>query len=745
MASNFGRYVIEKKLGQGGMGTVYLAYDPSLDIRVALKVTTSDDKAAIERFHREAQAVAKLKHPNIVQVFETGVVGKMHYFTMEYIEGSALDKMVKSKERPGVREVTKIIQAIASALHYAHTKNLVHRDIKPANILIDKAGKPYLTDFGVAKQLSGLDRTLTVTGATVGTPNYMSPEQAQGKKEFIDHRSDIFSLGATYYHALTGRMPFDGKEMYEIFSKVINEDPTAPTTIVKTIPKDLETICLKCMEKDQDNRYQTAMEMAMDMERYFNGQPIHAQRAPYLTRVWNKIKRRKAASFAVASSILIIIIIIIIGKWISSTSASRELDEYRQKGYTLYGQTKYEDALKLCEQALKKFPDDKGLEQLLKQCQTAIKENDADYKAAQAAAKRREDEVKAAQNQARLLTEKTKAHEEQAKLRALAKIQLDKAAKAIDPDERIRLAMEAIKIDQAYGEAYQLMAYAYEDKNDFDSAIDNFNKAIELAPNLASSYYRRAWITAHITGKADAAIPDLEKVIKYEPESFSGIMAKGDLSAIQAGMETNISKYDEAIKNYTKAIKLSPDNNWAYINRGLVYGKKNEWTNAITDFNDALKINPVCGYAYTCRGAVYYGNSELDKSVADFNQAIKLNPRDAGAFNGRANAYYGKDWLDKAIADYNETIKLNPNAADAYQGRGNAYYDKSVLDKAIADYNEAIKLNPTDAESYFNRSVVYSKSGNLALAVTDGETFIRMAPNHPSAELMRQAISDWKK
>ncbi|MFH1228709.1 MAG: serine/threonine-protein kinase, partial [Planctomycetota bacterium] len=216
MVTTFGKYTIEKKLGQGGMGAVYLALDPASNQRVAIKVITSKDEKLLERFHREASAVAKLQHTNIVQVYEAGIINNQHYFTMDYIEGTPLDKLIQGKPKPSIQTLAKIIMQVASALHYAHSQKIIHRDIKPANILIDQNGEVFLTDFGVAKQLTGLDRSLTMSGAAIGTPSYMPPEQAMGQKDEIDPRSDVFSLGATMYHCITGRVPFTGKEIYEV-------------------------------------------------------------------------------------------------------------------------------------------------------------------------------------------------------------------------------------------------------------------------------------------------------------------------------------------------------------------------------------------------------------------------------------------------------------------------------------------------------------------------------------------------
>ncbi|MEW6027817.1 MAG: serine/threonine-protein kinase, partial [Planctomycetota bacterium] len=301
----FGRYRVLKKLGQGGMGTVYLAVDPVLDRQVALKVTPLEGIEATARFMREVRSAAKLKHPNIVQVYEVGTQGKFHYFTMEYIDGSSLEGFIDGNKLSPMR-IAGIICDIASALHYAHGQGIIHRDIKPGNILIDSQGKPYLTDFGLAKELAMSGRSLTMSGTVLGTPDYMSPEQARGESGRIDARSDIFSLGATLYYCLTGLSPFKDSDLYQVLNRVINKEPVLPTKTIRNLHRDLETICMKCLEKEPSRRYQTAQELADDLKRFIEGETIKARRSGLITKLIKKARRNKPAAFAMLGAALIL-------------------------------------------------------------------------------------------------------------------------------------------------------------------------------------------------------------------------------------------------------------------------------------------------------------------------------------------------------------------------------------------------------------------------------------------------------
>ncbi|MEW6026325.1 MAG: serine/threonine-protein kinase, partial [Planctomycetota bacterium] len=308
----FGKYRILRKLGQGGMGAVYLVADPVLNRQIALKTLQLEDIDSTARFMREARSTAKLKHPNIVNVYEAGVVGKIYYLTMDYIDGVSLADLIKNADATLTpKRIVQIIHDIALALDYAHNNGIIHRDIKPGNILVDKSGKVYLTDFGLAKELSGLDRSLTISGTAIGTPDYMSPEQAMGRKDEVDKRSDIFSLGATFYHALTGRAPFQGDDLYNVLNKVVNHDPPTPNSIV-VVHKDLETICLKCLDKDRARRYQSASELAGDLSHFMEGEPILARRISPVTRLWRKIRKNKIISISVAGTVLIGITLLVV-------------------------------------------------------------------------------------------------------------------------------------------------------------------------------------------------------------------------------------------------------------------------------------------------------------------------------------------------------------------------------------------------------------------------------------------------
>ncbi len=296
------RYQLGPLLGSGGMGKVYQAFDRKLKRPVALKFLRAADAQLETRFLQEAQAQARVEHACVCRVYEAGRIGELPYIAMQYIDGQTLREAAKGLS---VAEKVAVLRDIAEGVHAAHVLGLIHRDIKPANILIGKApgAPPSICDFGLARDLAQPGNT--VQGSLLGTPQYMAPEQARGELDKIDARTDVYSLGATLYEALTGRPPFEGATNLQILYRMMHDEPAPPRRLVPSLPIDLESVVLKCLEKDPSRRYQTARALAEDLQRSLDGEPVQARRASPLERALRRVRRNKALSAALLALVLV--------------------------------------------------------------------------------------------------------------------------------------------------------------------------------------------------------------------------------------------------------------------------------------------------------------------------------------------------------------------------------------------------------------------------------------------------------
>lgn len=286
----FGEYELISEIARGGMGVVYKARQVKLNRTVALKMILSGELAGdeqVQRFKAEAEAAAKLDHPGIVPIYEIGEHRGQHYFSMSYVDGKSLNAWIKECPLPS-REAAIILQKVAEAIAYAHSKGIIHRDLKPGNVLIDPNGEPKVTDFGLAKQTHS-DRDLTRTGMVVGTPSYMPPEQAAARGD-IGPAADIYSLGAVLYAMLTGRPPFQSSNALDTIIQVLEREPVPPRQLDPKIERDLETICLKCLAKTPNGRYASATDLQDDIQRFLDDQPILARPPGILERAsqWSR-------------------------------------------------------------------------------------------------------------------------------------------------------------------------------------------------------------------------------------------------------------------------------------------------------------------------------------------------------------------------------------------------------------------------------------------------------------------------
>jgi serine/threonine protein kinase len=357
-----GHYEILGELGRGGMGVVYKARQPELNRLVALKMIHADGRDSVERFLTEARAAARLQHPNIVQIYEVGEADGRPFVALEYVAGGSLAAKVNGTPLPPT-EAVEMLLPLADAMQHAHSRGVIHRDLKPANVLLEvrsakcevrsepagsDVGKdsvssdfalrtshfapPKIADFGLAKCLDA-EHGQTRSGVIMGTPSYMPPEQAEGRQQAVGPTADVYALGAILYEMLTGRPPFKAASLTATIRQVISEEPVAPGRLQSGTPTDLETICLKCLQKEPGKRYASAGELADDLRRYRNGEPIRARRTPLWERTWKWARRRPADAALVLLSVLGVALLVAV--WASFTASLHQETERAQKGEEL--------------------------------------------------------------------------------------------------------------------------------------------------------------------------------------------------------------------------------------------------------------------------------------------------------------------------------------------------------------------------------------------------------------------------
>jgi eukaryotic-like serine/threonine-protein kinase len=356
-------YEILGELGRGGMGVVYKARQIGLNRLCALKMILAGGLASADsllRFKLEAEAIAHLQHPNIVQVYEIGEAEECPYFSLEFVDGTNLQNRIAATPQPPA-DTARLMYQICQGVHAAHQRGVLHRDLKPANVLMTKDGVPKITDFGLAKRIEEKDQGQTKTGAILGTPSYMAPEQAMGRAKDVGPAADIYSLGAVLYDMLTGRPPFRGETVMDTLNQVQKLEPLPPRNLVPKVPLDMQTICLKALQKEPSKRYATAGDMAEDLRRFLAGEPIQARPTPAWERGVKWAKRRPALATAISvSSVALVTVLTMGGLWLNTerVAAADKATNAEQQKLAALREKDLEQSARLEAERLKKLADD---------------------------------------------------------------------------------------------------------------------------------------------------------------------------------------------------------------------------------------------------------------------------------------------------------------------------------------------------------------------------------------------------
>lgn len=719
-------------LGKGGMGEVWKARDTALGRVVAVKLLQGGEPEDLARFKREGRIVAGLSHPHVAQLYEVG--DDPPHIALQYIAGAPLDRV----SLPIEAKVAALAQA-ARGVHHAHAHGVLHRDLKPANIMIDAEGRGIVLDFGLAREFRADTTALSMSGDIMGTPTYMAPEQARGRIHDLDARTDVYGLGATLYALIAGRSPHAGANALEVVFSAINDDPPRPGG-----DRDLETICLKAIDRDPARRYQTAEALADDLERWGRNEPIQA-RPP---STWYRLKKRIQRQPLVWALLALLIVGVAAGATYVAAKARREarlararkaVDDVRAQleGFAarlyLPGATLAPILPKLRAMrgelagALAEWPDFApahywtGRTYMVEgRFASAIDSFEAALRADPTSGYMWADLGRAKIERA------LERHRCGGALRdTLDRMFEREAAEAIGCYDRAGEVF-AGGIERDVATAYRLRAQGR--KAEIRELLDRAKKAYGSTPGIEELEF----LTASNLPEREA-IEHLTAAIRIRPGYYVAFQ-------IRAVFRMLIKDRQGALEDADESIRIHPECATAYFSRGFIRYLDRNFDDAIRDYSEAVRLDPALAVAVANRGTVHVELRDWDAALADFSEAIRVDPTYVLAHVNRAVVRMNRKEYDAVVADCDAAIRLAPTYARAHFIRGNALMALRRFPQAVAAYDEAIKQEPKFPSAYQNRGFAKRDAGDVDGAVKDLETFLSMAPNDPHAPAVQTEI-----
>jgi serine/threonine-protein kinase len=804
-----GGYEVLGELGRGGMGVVYLARQARPERLVALKVVLGGAHAGTEeqaRFLAEADAIARLSHPGIVQVFAAGSHDGLPFLALEYLPGGSLERQLAGQPQPPAQAAV-LAETLARAVQHAHSQGVVHRDLKPANILLSAPAKPQaaegaaacglagakITDFGLARQGAG---GLTQTGAVMGTPSYMAPEQAQGKKD-IGPGTDVWALGAILYECLTGRPPFKAATGMETLALVLQEEPVPPRRFQPGVPRDLETVCLKCLEKDPQRRYPSAGELADDLARFLRREPVRARPIGWVQRTWRWARRHPARAGLAAALAILAVSAVAGGLWYQGergrlalrrtslerdvAEALREAEGHRRRAAALTDRpAAWRAALQEARSALRRAG--------------ALLEREADLAGEETSRQVRQAEAELAAD------ERDRALLERFDEVLMEGAQADESRRGFRsvhffPCLREALAAYGLPVGEDVGRAVALLGGRQAAVRVKLLAV--LDVCLLHAP-LAQSEARR-WLQ-HVLELADTdpwrrearqmmlagdarlrglvgqapverqppsflitfpqalgpggvhdAVALLRRAQPHHPADFwlnfhlaHAIDRSAAVAAPAAGeRELTARQRDllhDAARFYSVALSLRPQSAGVWCNLGVVLRELNDLDGAIACHKKAIHHDPRFAPAHSNLGVALRARNDLVGAIASYRKAIACDPGFAPAYHNLGNALRDRNDRAGAIACFREAIRCNPGCVEAYYNLGGILYERNEPAAAIACYQKAIRYDPYFGAAHFNLGVALLARGDEATAIACFKVALQRNPRCADAYAALGAI-----
>lgn len=700
-------YEVEALLGRGGMGVVFRARHVRLNRVVAIKMAIAGSYAAPQerdRFQREAEAVAALRHPHVVQVYDVGDAEGRPYYAMEFVAGGSL----AARAKPGPpREAASLVMPLAGAMQAAHDAGIIHRDLKPANILLEEDGTPKIGDFGLSRRIDD-DSRLTLNGAVIGTPNYMAPEQATGDPDGVGPAVDVYALGAILYELLTGQPPFRGSTPAETVRHVVASDPVPPTSLNPKVPRDLEIVCLKCLSKDSARRYPSAERLGADLRRFLDGEAIEAKPEGRAARMWRRIRRSPGWYAMLGCVVLLAGALVGVGVWIAADRAQsgrRSAAEAAANERAAMGDLR---------------------EMALAMDRTAWAEARAAFQRAEGRlAGRGSAGVRAALDLARRDLDLVACLEAIRMGRARSVDGLFDDAGADDAFGREfrrygfggpEVAPEVVAPRIARSDARKALLDALDDWPIPRSGAAHKRWALRVARLVAGQ--KSGWVGDARDTELRGSRPALERLIATAPVDDQPVPL---LLAIAEGFR---AAGGDPIPFLQKIQRARPGDFWANLALGSALGRAERHSEAVRYYQSALALRPDAAVSYNNVGSSLTDSGNPGEAIAYFRAALKLDPTAATPTYNLGYNLRSTGQLDESIALFRSAVARDPGSALLHAGFGDSLAAASRPAEALSEYRRAIELD----------------SKLLIAQPSLRTTFLRLLPPEEARAAWRQAI-----
>jgi serine/threonine-protein kinase len=709
-------YETEAVLGRGGMGIVFRARHLRLNRVVAVKMMLAGAYAGPrekDRFQREALAVAGLRHPNVVQIHDVGDVDGCTYFTMELVEGGSLARKLAGTPQPA-RAAAQLAATLAAAVQAAHAGGIVHRDLKPANVLLTADGTPKITDFGLARRLDD-GAGLTQTGVAVGTPSYMAPEQARGQPDAIGTAVDVYALGAILYELVTGRPPFRGESAAETVHQVIFQDPVPPSRLNHKVPRDLETICLKCLHKPATRRYASARELAEDLQRFLEGKPIRARRVGAVERGVKWTRRRPAAALLLTTLLVVSVVAAGTVVWLREQAADRRVAKSQReeqaraaietalgRANELRREARWKEALVVLADAAPNLPEANApeLEQRLRQAQS-------DFRIA--------DELESVRESYPLLPTGEVDYQRRAQEYVTA---FEHVGLRIDGDaEPVAASIRASAIRE------QLVA-ALEDRA-FVSFVLNDHPLVERLLRIASSAdpgapWRDRFRDPVVWGKltqlqdlAAGAFTSSPPPLEHQLAILGLLLAQPDA---RPGFRASLGHSTQLLG---EVCRRQPRNFWVQREMGFVLFKQARYLESGGYYRVALTLRPDNTGALEGLGLVLYQAGQRDEALATYRRVLQISPKITSVRFRLVAALAGAGYWKEAEAERLAGLEIDPAEYLPTYRLAQALFDHGRSEEGIILCRKVIELAPNHADAHNRLAGYFALSGQHEDAVRE--------------------------